>query len=219
MKNVLSIVAAAALLAGCGPLNENSAAKGFLAVAKARLSGDAAAAAGAAPAPVLTRAQADAAPGQFLLVTAYGGASVAAMVPVSTNGIRATWLSADNVTVTTENGVIVATRGFPRDLMAADIRGVREAIAAGGGSAVRAHETLSDIDQISQQVLQCSIARAGGELVQILGKSFQTQRIDETCEGESVAFTNTYWLGADGAIRKSRQAVAPGTGFLVLERP
>lgn len=210
--------AALLAVAGCGPLNENSAAKGFVNVVKARVAG-ASGAPAAAPAPVLTRAQADANPGQFLLVTAYGGASVAALVPAGTNGNRVTWLSADSVAVTLENGIIAATRGFPRDLMAAQLNGVRQAIAAGGGTATRIHETLTDTDQISQQVLQCSIAPQGAELVQILGKSTPTRRIDEECRNESLVFTNTYWVRADGAIIKSRQVVAPGTGFVVLEHP
>ena len=209
---------ALALLAGCGPLNENSAAKGFIGVVQqtaARVSGQPPAAA----APVLTRAQADANPGAFLLVTAYGGASVASLVPVSANGNRQTWISADNVTVTLENGIIAATRGFPRDLMAADLRGVRQAIAAGSGAAVRVHETLDDEDQISTEVLQCSIASDGAETIVILERSFQTRRVKETCRGENVAFTNTYWLDPDGAIRRSSQAVSPATGFLQLDRP
>lgn len=216
MKYGVLTAAALALLTACGPLNEGSAAKGFLSVVKARVTGSGAA---AAPAPVLTRAQADANPGAFLIVTAYGGNSVASLVVAGTNGNRVTWLSADNVTVTLENGIIVATRGLPRDLIAAELRGVREAIAAGGGNATRIHETLSDLDQVSQEVLQCSIAFAATETVTILGNATPTRKFDEACKSENSIFTNTYWVSAGGDIIKSRQAVAPGTGFVVLERP
>ncbi len=212
----------AALLVGaaaCGPLNEGSAARGFLGVVQARVAGLTGQGAAQPAAPVLTRAQADANPGAFLLVTAYGGNSVASLVVASANGNRVTWLSADNVAVTLENGIIVATRGFPRDLIAADVSGVRAAIAAGGGNAQRIHETITDLDQISQEVLQCSIALTGSETVEILGKSTPTRRFEESCRGENTAFSNTYWVTSVGAIIKSSQAVSPATGFLVLERP
>ena len=201
-------------LAACGPLNDGSAARGFLAVMQARLSGES----GAPPAPPITRAQADANPGAYLLVTAYGGASSSAMVPAGQNGNRITWISADNVTITVENGLIVATRGFPRDLMAAELRGVRQAIAAGRGTATRTHETLSDLDQISTELLQCSIVSDGTETIAILGKSAVTRKVRESCTGERVAFTNTYWLDGAGGILRSQQAVAPLTGFLQLDR-
>lgn len=220
MRIVTTGVLAAAVLVACGPLNQNSAAKGFLGVVQQRaaaLSGNAPAA--AAPAPVLTRAQADANPGAFLLVTAYGGKSVAAMVPAQINGIRQTWISADGVTVTLENGLIAATRGFPRDLMAANLGQSRQAIAAGAGTTTRIHETLDDLDQVSTELLQCSIASKGAENVVILGKSTPARRVDESCSSENIVFTNTYWVAGSGNIIKSRQAVSPGTGFLVLERP
>ncbi len=216
MKSIFKVVAALAVLSACGPLNENSAAKGFLGVVKARLGG--AAATGPAQ-PPLSRAQADANPGAFLLVTAYGGNSVASLVMGGTNGNRVTWLSADNVTVTLENGIIVATRGFPRDLIAAQVTGIREALAAGGGNGSRVHETLDGLDQISTELLQCSIVLDGAENVEILGKVTPTRKFTESCRGETLAFSNTYWLSTGGAIIKSSQAVSPGTGFLQLERP
>lgn len=220
MIKTLTYAALGLVLASCGPLNEGSAARGFLGVVQSRVAGlTGGAAPQAAAAPVLTRAQADANPGAFMLVTAYGGASVASLVVAGTNGPRVTWISADQVSVTLENGIIVATRGFPEDLMAARVPGLRQAIANGAGQVTRVHETLDDDDQISQQVLQCSIASAGSETVEILGKSTPARKVDETCRSENVVFTNTYWLNSGGAIIRSNQVVAPRTGFVQLERP
>lgn len=216
MKPLGILIAALALLPACGNLYEGSAAKGFLSVVQQRIGGGGPA---QPAAPVLTRAQVDANPGAFLIVTAYGGNSVASLVAAGANGDRVTWLSADNVTVTLQNGIIVATRGFPRDLMAAQVTGVRQALAAGGGNGSRIHETLDDLDQVSQELLQCSIVLEGSETVQILGKSTATRRFEESCVGENTAFSNTYWIDSGGAIIKSNQAVSPATGFLQLERP
>lgn len=209
------IVLAFVALAACGPLYDGSAAKGFLGFVQAKATGI-----GAAPAePVIpvSRAQVDANPGAFLLVTAYGGKSIASMVQVSVNENRVTWISADNVTVTLENGIIVATRGLPRDLIGAQASGVAAALSGGGGQASRIHETIDDLDQISTEVLQCSIVFDGAETIAILGKNSDTRRFKENCKGENLAFTNTYWLGAGGAIIRSNQAVSPTSGFLLLD--
>ena len=202
----------------CGPLNENNVGKGALQAVSGMLPGRADPAPATA-APVVTRAQLDAQPGTVMVVTAYGGASVASMVPAAMNSNRVTWVSADNVSITTDNGMIVATRGFPRDLMAAEVIESRRALAAGGGTSRRIHETLTGNDQISTELLQCSIAPAGAETITIVQKAYATRRFTETCKGESIAFTNTYWLGSDGQIVRSLQAVSPETGILQLDRP
>ena len=213
---ISAAVAALAALVSCGPLNEGNVSKGFLAVVQSKLSG---APDATPPAPPLTRAQADANPGAFMLVSAYGGASLASMVIASTNGNRQTWISADSVTVTTDNGIIVATRGFPRDLIAAEVGSVVQALVSSGGTATRVHETINDLDQISTEVLQCSIVLDGRETITVVEKSSLTSRFKESCRGESVAFTNTYWITDQGRMIRSSQAVAPDTGFLVLDRP
>lgn len=217
MSKITPWVAAASLgMAACGPLNEGNVSKGFLAVVQAKLSGQGANG-GPPPIPV-TREQVDANPGAVILVTAYGGNSIASLVRGGANGNRVTWISADNVSITLDQGIIVATRGFPRDLMAAEVTGLKQALAAGGGSARRVHETISDLDQISAELLQCSIVFDGTETLVTLGKSSATRRYKETCAGESTAFTNTYWLDGAGGILRSSQAVAPATGFLQIDR-
>ena len=47
-----------------------------------------------------------------------------------------TWLGDSGYSVSIENGLVVATRGFGKDLMAADVASVRAAIDAGGGEAI-----------------------------------------------------------------------------------
>ena len=217
LRSALAATLGIAALTACGPLNDGNVGKGALAAIQQMVSGPAAPA--APPAPPLSREQADANPGQFLLVTAYGGASVVSMVPVSQTGNRTTWISADNVTVTVQDGILVATRGLPRDLMAARVDGVRAALSAGGGSAQRVHETLDDLDQISTELLQCSIVFDAAETVTILQKAIPTRRFKETCQGQRTAFSNTYWIASGNRLVKTSQAVAPETGFLLIEWP
>ena len=201
----------------CGPLNEGSAAKGFLGALRQTVAGKTAAP--QVKTPPLTQAQVDANPGAYILVTAYGGNSVASLVKAGTNGSRETWLSADGVSITLDDGIMVATRGLPRDLIAARVTGLESALAAGSGSATRVHEILTDLDQISTELLQCSIARKGPETVEILGNPTTLTRVEEACKGKNLVFTNTYWLNGVGAIKRSSQVVSPATGFLQIEVP
>jgi len=211
-------VVAALTVSSCGPLNEGNVAIGAVNALRQSVTGQPAGAPAPTPA-VLTRAQVDAAPGNFLVMNAYGGSLVAPLVPGGTNGNRVTWLGAETLAITLEGGIIAATRGFPRDLMAADVSGVSRTISAGGGNVTRIHETLDDTDQISRQVLQCSIAPQGGETITILQKSFATSRYSETCQSDFLSFTNSYWVDGNGQIVRSLQAIAPEAGYVQLDRP
>lgn len=204
-------------LGACGTLNEDSPSRGISEMVKARL----AARKGPAtpPPPALTRAVADAHPGAFRIMSLVGQSSEASLVPAGSNGARVTWLSADQVSITLENGLLVATRGFVQDLMAADVSGVIQALITSGGTAVRRIEFLDGLDQISTEVLQCRIASGGSETLNILEKSVPTEKFNEDCESKTLRFTNVYWISDDGIIVKSHQLISSGVGFLQIITP
>jgi hypothetical protein len=80
-------------------------------------------------------------------------------------------------------------------------------------------EFLDGLDQISTQLLQCSIASGGMETLTILEKAYQTEKFEEECANESIGFTNVYWINDDGRIVKSRQLVSRGIGFVEIAAP
>lgn len=201
----------------CGPLNKNNISTGALKAVQARFDGT--------PdmpvptAPVLTRAQVDANPDSFMVLNAYNGTLVAALAAGGSNGNRITWLSSNELSVTTQNGVMVATRGFPRDLMAAEVDDVMRALIAGGGSATRTHETLSGTDQIVTQTFACTVALQGREIIGILDRQIGTEVFAETCQSDRLAFTNRYWIDESGRMVRSLQAIAPDSGYVQLDKP
>ena len=212
-------ICAALMLAtpACGPLNDNNISTGALKVVQARLGG--APATPVPTAPVLTRAQVDANPDSFMVLNAYNGTLVAALAAGGSNGNRVTWISADGLSITTQNGVMVASRGFPRDLMAADVGGTMQALIAGGGAATRVHETLSDTDQIVTQRFACTVASQGRETIGILGRQIGTEVFAEECRSDRLSFTNRYWIDDSGRMVRSLQAIAPNSGYVQLDRP
>lgn len=220
MKMILKLaLCVTSLMAGtaCGPLNKGNIGAGALQSVQARLSG--APAQAVATAPMLTRTQVDANPGGFMVLNAYNGTMVALLAAGASNGNRMTWLSADGPSVTTQNGVIVATRGFPRDLMAADVDNVIKTLIAGGGTATRVHETLSDTDKIVTQSFICNLTSKGRETIGILGHQIATERYAETCNSDRLTFSNSYWIDNSGKMVRSLQAVAPDSGYIQLDRP
>ncbi len=141
----------------------------------------------------------------------------ATMVPAATNGSRVTWVDSENITITVEGGIVVATRGMPRDLMGASATQTLAAIRAGGGEAQRTHEFLDDNDQIAQELLQCSIVSKGSDTVNRLGQSLDSQQYEEVCVGTGLQLTNIYWVNGAGRMLRSLQAVSPGAGYVQID--
>lgn len=127
-----------------------------------------------------------------------------------------TWSSVDDLTISLRNGVIVATRGFGPDLMAASVPSV--SLASGNGQGhTRRHSTLNGEDQPVQTDFACRFVSDGVKAVEIVEITYQLTHIAETCTAGDVSFQNEFWIGSDQKIRKSRQWISADGGFLTIE--
>ncbi len=202
------------ILAACGPLNEGGTGVQLGQAVLARVAG--------AEQPVQQSAGVPqdallANPGKYLRVNARATGRWLTMVQAGQNGSRVTWIDSSNISLTLENGIVVATRGLPRDLMGSDVSQTWSAIRAGGGNSQRQHDFLTDIDGISTELLQCRIASQGPEVIERLQKTLNSVRFEEECRGEGLGFTNVYWVNRDGGMIRSLQAISPDAGYLQID--
>lgn len=210
-----AILAALALTA-CGPMNQGGMGESAADAAKARVGS----LLGRAPAPVAAPPAppniADAAPGDLLMVNIESRGAVAAMTRTASNNGTDTYQSSGNVAMTFRDGILVASRGLSEDLMGADIANTLDVLRAGGGITSRAHSFLNSEDQIRTRQLTCIITQQDPETITTIAGPQEARKYSEKCRSDLLTFTNTYWLDADTnqTIIQSRQALAPGVGFI-----
>lgn len=168
------------------------------------------------PRQALTREIIEGLPNDLLLVDVPSRGATATLLRAGANGNRQTWISPDGISVTLEGGLIVATRGFGFDLMAADVRGPRAIIggAAGGQMVI---ETLDGRDQVIRQVFDCTAGERVADPVTIFERSYRTTRVQVICGNGDLRFGNNYWVDGSGAVWKSQQFVTPELGYLGTE--
>jgi len=130
-------------------------------------------------------------------------------------GVR-TWSTNDGLTVSTRDGVLLATRGFGRDLMAADAPSAAQ-LSRGTGSHPRLHVYLDGADQTRKVAMTCRVSSAGAETVAVLGLGYPTRHVVETCTGDAVSERNDYWFRSDGHLLQSTQFVVPGSPGVTLQ--
>ena len=127
---------------------------------------------------------------------------------------RSTYLGETGYSVTFEGDVMVATRGFGKDLMAADVSEVQTAIAQRGGTARRVHEYLDAREQIVRQSYDCTFELKGTEEVDLGLRQVDARVLSESCQNRRIAFENVYYIDSSGTVIASRQFVSDVIAYL-----
>ena len=156
--------------------------------------------------------------GQPILLVVNGSLKFSAlMAPYGSNGAVRTWGTEQYVTLSTRDDIVVATRGFGPDMMSSIAPSLSK-IAAGQGTVRRRYYYLDGADQTQAYNFDCAIASEGGDTIAVLGKSYVTSRIGESCVGPTGSFKNQYWFDNRHILRQSSQFLVPGVDNLVLQR-
>ena len=133
---------------------------------------------------------------------------------VEESGARTTYVGETGYSVTFDGPVMVATRGFGKDLMAAEVTEVRAAIAQRGGTARRVHEYLDSRDQIVRQSYDCTFELKGTEEVDLGLRQVEARILSESCQNPRIVFENVYYIDSSGAVIASRQFVSDVVAYL-----
>lgn len=130
---------------------------------------------------------------------------------VAVNKDVETWLAVDNISLSFQKGVLVASRGLGFDLMGADAQNTLKAIAGGGDKIYRRQMRYLTGDHHSTYLTAgCSLKPLGAETV----GGQRLHRIEERCEARPSEFTNIFWLNSSGTIVQSQQWVSPSVGYI-----
>ncbi|WP_147373502.1 YjbF family lipoprotein [Gemmobacter lutimaris] len=214
LKPVLALGLALTVLAGCSSDSESgsplvSAAKNLsVAMLKQRST---------AAAPPVTRADLAKLNVPIIKGELKTGAWTIYLVPITRSGSVETWSTSDDLTVTFRDGVMMQTRGFGPDLMQASVP-TRAQLASGGGSHRRSYFYLDGADKMHRFDYNCSVSTIGAETITVVGRQHSTRHIAETCRGAEHEFTNEYWFEGGNFIRKSKELLVPGWGYMELAR-
>lgn len=209
-------LATLALLPGCGADAVGSADRPFTAQALGALVPVGRSAPAAAP--VLTRATVDRVELPLMLATIERIPATAIMVQVSNNRGARTFASADSVSITSRDGVILSTRAFSGDLMSAEVPSAA-ALARAGGQHRRVHDYLDDTGATYSESFICTVAAEGRDSVTVAERAYATRLFTESCTGPTRSFTNRHWVEDNGRIRQTSQWAGAQLGFLRLAFP
>lgn len=137
-------------------------------------------------------------------------------------GAVTTWMSGDSRTIAVlDPGIVIATRGLPVDLHAAEAGSVAHAVAQRrAASYTRDHRMLDSTYAPRILRLACELRAEADETLVINQKLRQTRRMAEACTAapDGAVIENIYWVDVDSPIIwQSRQWLGPEVGAAFLQ--
>lgn len=168
---------------------------------------------------IVSRAQLDTVKTPLLAARLTGPGTLATMVPVGHNGGVVTWRSGDDVSLSLDHGVVVATRGLGHDLMSADVADTRAVLDGTdeGTDYTRIHSYLDGEYQVVFRAFRCRKDVEAATTVEIVQQTHAVTRIEESCFSDQGNIANSFFLGADGTVWKSKQWISPALGYMETE--
>ncbi|KEO50930.1 YjbF family lipoprotein [Thioclava pacifica] len=135
----------------------------------------------------------------------------AVLRPIGQNGTIGTWASDDNISVSVDRGVVVATRGLGDDLMGADAEPTLAALRGETAGPYRRTYRLLDPEDHARYVLMgCEMETEGAEV--LAGR--RLIRNEESCATAGLRAQNLYWTDGAGQIVAARQWTSPKVGAI-----
>ena len=138
------------------------------------------------------------------------------MTPNDTKGDVVTYTTSDGTTFTFRQGVLIQTRGLGPDLMSAEAPTVAQ-LLTDGGTHPRQYFFLGADDVTTRRAYDCTVTVEGKEVIEIFGTSHNVTKVSEECSRAQGSITNEFWIEGQ-TIRKSRQLLSGGIGFVVFEK-
>lgn len=129
------------------------------------------------------------------------------------------WLSPEGISISTRDGLLIATRGLGGDLLASDVGETQAMIAAGNiGITTRFHTFISGADEAVTRTYVCELALHGTQTITISTQQIATRVLIENCQSLDQEFSNLYWVvGAENLIIQSQQWAGPTTQMLLMQ--
>lgn len=137
------------------------------------------------------------------------------------NGSYSTFRSPANISVTVDNGIIIATRGLGLDLISQ-----RSDLSANKMFSThlkqkpytRFYRYLRTDNTLVSHHFICINSYTGIERIEVVGQSYNTRKFVETCQSEVSNFNNKYWVSTGSVkIMMSSQMTHPELGHITLQ--
>ena len=138
------------------------------------------------------------------------------LVSLGNNQERLTWVSADGISLTYDNGVLIATRGFAQDLLSLKYEKPNKLFTSRYRKYNKTHRYLNGENRYDDVKFKCTGKKMAPQSIEIVEYTLLVDRYIETCVNKHHKYKNEYdLLSGSSVVVKSKQWISPANSYIL----
>ena len=152
----------------------------------------------------------------IILLSSLDRRSQATLVALGNYKNKLTWVSSDGISVSFEDGILIATRGYSQDLMESKHGDLENFLNLSLKSRKKIYRYLNGENEYEELKFSCSISIKKNTTSQILDLRLKTTELTEVCKSKNDNHTNLYYLlPGTKIVLKSKQWISKSNGYIL----
>ena len=146
----------------------------------------------------------------IILISSLDKVNQATLVALGNNDEKLTWVSADGISVSYDQGVLIATRGYSQDLLSLKYKTPANVFASPAIEYNKVHRYLSGDNDYFDINFECIGTKQKSKTIRMLDYNLTVDKFVEDCKSEDYKYVNEYDLLAGSTIVvRSKQWISP----------
>jgi len=140
----------------------------------------------------------------------------ATLVSLGNNEDRLTWVSADGISLSYDNGVLIATRGYSQDLLSLNYENPNKLFKSNYLQYNKTHRYLNGENRYRDIEFKCTGKKMRPQSIEIVEYTFLVDKYVETCVSKQHKYKNEYdLLSGTAIVVKSKQWISPVNSYFL----
>ena len=134
----------------------------------------------------------------------------ATLVSLGNNKERLTWVSSDGISLSYDDGVLIATRGYSQDLLSLRYNKPKKIFSSSYLEYDKTHRYLNGENRYNEIHFKCTGKKMVPRSIEIVEYTLLVEKYVETCVNKQYTYINEYdLLSGTTVVMKSKQWISP----------
>ena len=134
----------------------------------------------------------------------------ATLVSLGNNEERLTWVSSDGISLSYDDGVLIATRGYSQDLLSLRYKKPKKIFSSSYLEYDKTHRYLNGENRYNEIHFKCTGKKMAPRSIEIVEYTLLVDKYVETCVNKQYKYINEYdLLSGTTVVMKSKQWISP----------
>ena len=130
---------------------------------------------------------------------------------------KLTWVSADGISISFANGILIATKGYSQDLMESQRNDLNSFFTHATKKRKKTYRYLNGQNEYWELNFSCSISAETNKSSSFLDLTLNTTKFTETCKDGITYHSNEYYvLPNTNIVLKSKQWISEANGYIKI---